>query len=59
MDGTMIKTEQPVNLVEVFGVIRSHRMRLNPKNYVFGISSGKFLGYLIYARGIEANLDKI
>lgn len=33
-------------------------MRLNPKKCVFGIVLEKFLGYLISARGIEANLDK-
>ncbi|XP_021769836.1 uncharacterized protein LOC110734083 [Chenopodium quinoa] len=34
-------------------------MILNPKKYVFGVESGKFLGFLIDQRGIEANLGKI
>jgi len=34
-------------------------MKLNPKKCTFGVRSGKFLGYMIDQRGIEANPDKI
>ena len=34
-------------------------MKLNPSKCVFGVSSGKFLGFMVYQRGIEANLDRI
>ncbi|KAM1349321.1 hypothetical protein ACFX2I_003470 [Malus domestica] len=34
-------------------------MRLNPKKCAFGVGSGKFLGFMISQRGIEANLEKI
>ena len=34
-------------------------MKLNPSKCAFGVSSGKFLGFMISQRGIEANLDKI
>ena len=34
-------------------------MKLNPKKCTFGVWSGKFLGYMIDQRGIEANPDKI
>lgn len=34
-------------------------MKLNPLKCTFGIKIGKFLGYLVSHRGIEANLDKI
>ncbi|XP_071920755.1 uncharacterized protein [Coffea arabica] len=44
---------------EVFGVLRDSRMKLNPKKCVFGVTSGKFLGYLVSRRGIEANPDKV
>ncbi|XP_071919055.1 uncharacterized protein [Coffea arabica] len=47
------------DLREVFGVLRDSRMKLNPKKCVFGVTSGKFLGYLVSHRGIEANPDKI
>ena len=34
-------------------------MKLNPKKCVFEISLGKFLGFMVSQRGVEANLDKI
>jgi hypothetical protein len=34
-------------------------LKLNPKKCIFGVSKGKLLGYLISARGIEANPEKL
>ena len=34
-------------------------MKLNPVKCTFGVSSGKFLGFIVNNRGIEANPDKI
>ncbi|KAI5324308.1 hypothetical protein L3X38_033381 [Prunus dulcis] len=34
-------------------------MRLNPTKCAFGVASGKFLGFMISQRGIEANPEKI
>ena len=34
-------------------------MKLNPARCAFGVSVGKFLGFIVNSRGIEANLDKI
>ncbi|XP_070010982.1 uncharacterized protein [Nicotiana sylvestris] len=34
-------------------------MKLNPEKYVFGVSSGKFLEFLVYNRGIEVNPAQI
>ena len=47
------------HLRETFETHRSSKMRLNPKKYVFGVSGGKCLGFLVDERGIEANPDKI
>src|SRR5215469_501891 len=33
-------------------------MRLNPKKCAFGVRAGKFLGFMLTERGIEANPDK-
>ena len=33
-------------------------MKLNPKKYVIGVWSSKFLSFMISSRGIELNLDK-
>ena len=34
-------------------------MKLNPTECAFGVSAGKFLGFIVNNRGIEANPDKI
>ena len=34
-------------------------MKLNPSKCAFGVSSGKFLGFMVSQRGIEANPNKI
>ena len=47
------------HLQETFNILRSYHMKLNPEKCAFGVGSGKFLGFLVNQRGIEANLDKI
>ena len=34
-------------------------MKLNPSKCAFGVASGKFLGFMVSQRGIEANLEKV
>ena len=34
-------------------------MKLNPQKCVFGVESGKFIGFMVNHRGIEANPAKI
>jgi len=46
------------DLEEVFGRLRKFNMRLNPAKCVFGVEGGKFLGFMLTHRGIEANPDK-
>ena len=47
------------DLEECFNILRQYRMKLNPQKCSFGVSSGKFLGYIVNMRGIEANPEKI
>ena len=47
------------DLEETFETLRQYHMKLNPSKCVFGVSSGKFLGFMVSQRGIEANPDKI
>uniref|UniRef100_A0A2N9J520 Uncharacterized protein n=1 Tax=Fagus sylvatica TaxID=28930 RepID=A0A2N9J520_FAGSY len=47
------------DLKETFQTLRRYNMKLNPAKCVFGVSSGKFLGFMVSQRGIEANPDKI
>ena len=34
-------------------------MKLNPSKCVFGVASGKFLSFMVFQRGIEANPEKV
>ena len=63
IDDMLVKTKDKENhlddLEETFKTLRQYRMKLNPSKCVFGVSSGKFLGFMVSQRGIEANPDKI
>jgi hypothetical protein len=47
------------DLKEIFDNLRKYKMMFNPNKYIFGVSSGKFLGYMVSSRGIDANLTKV
>ena len=47
------------HLCQAFEVIQKYSMKLNPTKCLFGVASGKFLGYMVTRRGIEANPDQI
>ena len=47
------------HLAEASQVLKSYNMKLNPTKCAFGVSAGKFLGFIVNSRGIEANQDKI
>ena len=47
------------HLSEAFQILRNYNMKLNPAKCAFGVSTGKFLGFIVNHRGIEANPDKI
>ena len=61
IDNMLVKSLKTVDhiahLKEAFGILRKHRMMLNPFKCIFGVSSGKFLGFLVIKQGIEANSD--
>ena len=42
-----------------FENLRTYDIKLNPEKCVFGVPSGKLLGFIVSNRGIEANLAKI
>lgn len=63
VDNMLVKSKYPKehvkDLAECFAILRKYNMRLNPHKCSFGVSSGKFLGFIVNARGIKANPDKI
>ena len=52
------KDQHVADLEELFITIVKYNLKLNPKKCVFGVEAGKFLGFLLTEREIEANLDK-
>nr|KYP51222.1 Retrovirus-related Pol polyprotein from transposon opus [Cajanus cajan] len=51
-------TDHLKDLRTIFDEVRRHHMRLNPAKCTFGVAGGKFLGFMLSKRGIEANPDK-
>ena len=47
------------DLKETFTNLKQYQMNLNPRKCVFGVASGKFLGFMVSQRGIEANPEKV
>ena len=47
------------DLKEMFNILRQYSMKLNPARCSFGVSFGKFLGFMVSQRGIEANPKKV
>jgi hypothetical protein len=47
------------DLKEIFNNLRKYNMMLNHKKCVFGVSSGKLLGYMVSSRGIDVNSTKV
>ena len=47
------------HLAEAFQILKSYNMKLNPAKCAFGVSVGKFVGFIVNSREIEANPNKI
>ena len=63
VDDMLVKSQREENhledLKETFNTLRSYIMKLNPGKCAFGVTTGKFLGFMVSQRGIEANPNKI
>ncbi|KAL0292427.1 UNVERIFIED_CONTAM: hypothetical protein Sradi_6989800 [Sesamum radiatum] len=62
VDDMLVKSREEVHLKDLkhaFGIMRAYGMKLNPNKCTFGVRGGKFLGYMVSERGIEANPEKI
>ena len=62
VDDMLVKSREAkthlTDLQEAFDTLRGYRMKLNPAKCLFGVSSGKFLGFMVSQQGIEVNLEK-
>src|SRR3954466_2452257 len=63
VDDIVIKTYKAATLLhdlrKTFAALNKYRIKLNPKKCAFGVPAGKLLGYMVSARGIEANPEKV
>jgi hypothetical protein len=63
VDDVVVKTRNSDTLIadleETFASLREYRWKLNPNKCVFGVPSGKLLGFIISHRDIEGNPEKI
>ena len=59
----LVKSKDEANhlddLKETFSTLCKYNMKLNLAKCVFTVASGKFLGFMVSQRGIEANPDKV
>jgi ribonuclease HI len=63
IDDVVITTRKEESLIsdlaETFDNLNRYKLKLNPTKCSFGVSVGQLLGFLVSARGIEANPEKI
>ena len=63
VDDMLVKCKEELthldDLKETFAMLRQYQMKLNPSKCAFGVASGKFLGFMVSQRGIEANPEKV
>jgi hypothetical protein len=63
IDDVVVKSKQHGDLLndlkQTFNNLHKYKMMLNLKKYLFDVSSGKLLGYMVSARGIHANPKKV
>ena len=63
VDDMLVKSKEELahldDLKETFATFKQYQMKLNPSKCVFSVASGKFLGFMVSQRGIEANPEKV
>ena len=63
VDDMLVKSrredKQLDDLKETFDTLYSYNMKLNPSKNAFGVTVGKFIGFMVSQRGIKVNPNKI
>ena len=63
VDDMLVKSKEELTHLddfrETFAMLKQYQMKLNPGKCVFGVALGKFLGFMVSQRGIEANPEKV
>ena len=59
IDDLLVKSKERPNhtthLQQTFELLKAYGMKLNPTKCAFKVSAGRFLGFMMTQRGIEAN----
>ena len=59
IDDMLVKSKQRLDhaahLEQTFDFLKQYGMKLNPLKCTFGVSTDRFLGFMVTQRGIEAN----
>jgi hypothetical protein len=63
MDDIVVRSKKVdqliIDLEKTFKKLRKNGIKLNPEKCIFVVPRGMLLGFIIFERGIEANLEKI
>ena len=63
VDDILVKSKEELahldDLRETFATLKQYQMKLNPGKCIFGVASGKFMGFTVSQRGIKANPKKV
>ena len=51
VDDMLVKSKEELahldDLIEIFAMLKQYQMKLNPGKCIFGVTSGKFLGFMV------------
>ena len=63
VDDMLVKSKEELahldDLRETFTTLKQYQMKLNPSKCAFRVASGKFLGFMVSQRRIEANPENV
>ena len=63
VDDMLVKSKEEYahldDLEEMFATLKQYQMKLNLNKCAFGVASGKFLGFMVFQRGIKENPKKV
>ena len=63
VDDLVVKSKKRVEHIQdirlIFERLQRCQLKMNPLKCAFGVSSGKFLGFIVHHRGVEINQSKI
>jgi predicted DNA-binding protein (UPF0278 family) len=63
IDNIVVKLKKRMDLLdnvkETFNNLHKYKMMFNPKKYMFSVSMGKLLSYMVSSKGTDANPTKV